>query len=226
MHEKAARRIFPPGVPCRPGMKSHAAMFALFSLGLHVLGVAVLRTETSVDAVTGTPLSSTGSVMQASILPEQELADTMALGLAFGDPDRTAERDPEKSSPPISSQAPTLSSRQDAQKAEIQASSSDQDYFSAGLLTRLPVPVTNIDLDVAEIREVAASETLTLTILIDADGTVIEAASTNADDASSVFATRVAEIFKRARFNPGEINGKAVKTRLEINVMSEHQHSL
>ncbi|MDB5762388.1 MAG: hypothetical protein JWQ21_1383 [Herminiimonas sp.] len=97
----------------------------------------------------------------------------------------------------------------------------NQDYLPLGRLTRLPVPVADIDLNVAEISDVALPGTIELTVLINADGTVADVVMPIKNERTRVFADRVAERFKSARFIPGEMDGRAIKSRLEITVVYE-----
>jgi len=96
-----------------------------------------------------------------------------------------------------------------------------QGYFPAGRLTRLPFPLADVDLDVTEIDEVAIEGAIELTILVEADGTVADVSASISQNNAQAFADRVAARFQRARFAPGEINGKAVKSQLRITVVSE-----
>lgn len=98
---------------------------------------------------------------------------------------------------------------------------SAQDYVSAGRLTKLPSPLTEIDLNVAEISELAYAGQTSLTILINADGTVADVISGVEAENARNFAQRVAARFRSARFMPGEIDGMAVRSQLQITVVSE-----
>lgn len=99
-----------------------------------------------------------------------------------------------------------------------------QDYFPAGRLTRLPAPRGDIDLNVPAINDIAYAGQIELSVLIDDNGIVADVLTSMETESESMhlFADRVAERFKSARFIPGEINGKAVKSRLQITVVSEN----
>ena len=104
---------------------------------------------------------------------------------------------------------------------QVSENVSFQGYFPAGRLTRLPDPITDIDLNITSIDEVALEGEIELTILIDIDGIVVDV-STSVDQGSArVFADRVATCFRSTRFTPGEINGKAVRSQLKIKIVSE-----
>lgn len=96
------------------------------------------------------------------------------------------------------------------------------DYFPAGRLTRLPVPLVDIDLDIPEIKEAAFSGQMELSVLIDENGIVIDVLGAIETDMVRTFSDLVTERFKNARFVPGEIDGKAVKSQLQITVVSEN----
>lgn len=96
-----------------------------------------------------------------------------------------------------------------------------QDYLSTGQLTRLPTPLANIDLNVAEISDLAFIGETQITLLIDEKGVVTDVRSATETEDARRFIERVAERFRNAQFRPGEINGKAVKSRLKIAVVSE-----
>ena len=95
-------------------------------------------------------------------------------------------------------------------------------YFQAGRLTRLPAPVSDIDLDVPDIHDMAFTGVTELTILIDERGTVIDVLTSMEPEGIPLFVDLVIARFKNARFIPGEINGKAVKSQLQITVVSEN----
>lgn len=94
-------------------------------------------------------------------------------------------------------------------------------YYPAGRLTRLPAPLTDIDLNVTAIDEVALEGEIELMILIDVDGTVVDVSTSVGQDSTRAFADRVMGRFQSARFTPGEIDGKAVRSQLKIKVVSE-----
>ncbi|MGV3741388.1 MAG: hypothetical protein ACO1NO_03650, partial [Burkholderiaceae bacterium] len=95
------------------------------------------------------------------------------------------------------------------------------DYLPIGRLTRLPMLIGEIDLNVPDISAVAIGRELILTIMINTDGTVAAVESTDESEDARVFAQRVAERFKHARFVPGEIDGIAVKSQLRIVVVGK-----
>lgn len=97
-----------------------------------------------------------------------------------------------------------------------------QDYLPPGKLTRLPAPLTDIDLNVAEISGLGIAGKIRLMLLIDIDGSVADVLVPEEADIDHAFAQRVAARFKEARFLPGEVLGQAVKSQLNITVVSEH----
>lgn len=94
-------------------------------------------------------------------------------------------------------------------------------YIPSGLLSRLPSPLSEIDLEALAFEHQVAGQ-LDLTLLIDANGTVADVVSFANDEQLRDFSERVAAHFKSARFTPGEINGIAVKSQLKITVVSEN----
>lgn len=98
-----------------------------------------------------------------------------------------------------------------------------ENYVSPGRLTRPPVPLEEVDLNVAPIDEVAVAGSFELTLLIDETGQVVDVLMPDDSNGTSLYASRVTERFKKARFVPGEINGISVKSRLPITVVSEPQ---
>ncbi len=95
-------------------------------------------------------------------------------------------------------------------------------YLTAGRLTRLPVPVADIDLNVAGINDIADVGKIEMTILVNEIGIVVDVIPAIELDSAHAFAERIAQRFKDARFIPGEINGKVVKSQLHITVVSEN----
>lgn len=96
-----------------------------------------------------------------------------------------------------------------------------RDYFPTGRLTRLPFPLSHIDLNVSAIDEVAHEGAIELTIMVEVDGTVSRVLTSVEHDSASLYAERIAARFRSALFSPGEIDGKAVKSKAQITVVSE-----
>ena len=97
-------------------------------------------------------------------------------------------------------------------------------YFSGPQLTRTPFPLSNVDLDVLAIDEVAFAGAIELTILVEADGTVARVSSKVDRDDVRTYVDRVAARFQRTQFSPGEIDGRAVRSKLLITVVSDPIH--
>jgi hypothetical protein len=94
-------------------------------------------------------------------------------------------------------------------------------YLSAGRLTRAPRPVTDIDLNDPALNNLAFTGELELTLLIDVDGTVANVVIPVQSGSGENFANHIAERFRHARFSPGEIDGKRVRSEMKIKVVSE-----
>lgn len=105
--------------------------------------------------------------------------------------------------------------------AGVAAPAAQLTYVSPGMLTRLPAPITDIDLSTADVTESGFEGKLDLTILIDTDGNVVDVTTANGREFPSSFLEAVSARFKRARFSPGEVDGKAVNSQLRIMVVSE-----
>jgi hypothetical protein len=96
-----------------------------------------------------------------------------------------------------------------------------QDFVAVGLLTRLPKPVADVELNVSGINDTTAAGKIEMLILINVDGTVADVIPEVEMEKDRDIADRIAKRFKRARFTPGEINGVAVKSKLRIMIVSE-----
>lgn len=100
-------------------------------------------------------------------------------------------------------------------------STADQDYLPAERLTRLPEPAEHIDPNLATINDIPFAGQIQLTVLIDANGMVADVITSVESNDARILAERIAAHFKDARFIPGEIDGKAVKSRLQITVVGK-----
>jgi hypothetical protein len=207
-------------------MKTRVSKFFLLSFGLHALGFAMMWQNTEHEGATPGASSSHGPLAPmvfAGIIQERSVqAHNLAPERALPDESFLSDFDT-----PAAKIAPVPSSQKnEVKKEEFPVSESHQDYVTTGKLTRLPTPIAEIDLDVDEVKEVAVAGSVRLRILINADGTVAEVLSADDDESLRAFSERVAGIFKRTRFTPGEIDGRAVKAQLEINVVSENIQAL
>lgn len=95
------------------------------------------------------------------------------------------------------------------------------DYFPVDRLTRRPFPLSHIDLNVSVIDEVAHEGAIELTIMVEVDGTVSNVLTSVDHDSASLYTERIAARFRSALFSPGEIDGKPVKSKVQITVVSE-----
>jgi hypothetical protein len=95
------------------------------------------------------------------------------------------------------------------------------EYVSSGRLTRLPTPLEDIDLDLPDISGIAANGMVEMTLFIDSSGSVADVLALADTEDLRLFSNLVAERFRKARFAPGEINGRPVKSQLKITVVSE-----
>lgn len=192
-------------------MTAQTATFSIFSLCLHVAVFSLFSHTRPFEHGTASRTQSAPFTVSVSLiaggspsgirLHEQQLS-----------PDATpkANRLEEQPSEPIVNTTPAMQ--------EIFPS---DEYFSSGSLTHLPNPTAPIDLNVDEVSEVPFSGSVELTILIDVDGTVVDVVPTTDAENAADFIERVAARFKEARFTPGEINGRPVRSQFRITVVSE-----
>lgn len=103
----------------------------------------------------------------------------------------------------------------------ISEAAATPDFLPPGRLTRLPTPLGEIDLDVPALNQFSFTGALEFSILIDENGVVVDVLSLAETEGEAIFSDRVAERFKHARFSPGEIDGRAVKSQVRIMVVSE-----
>lgn len=96
-----------------------------------------------------------------------------------------------------------------------------ESYLPPGRLTRMPSPINEIDLNIAELDAEATEVVIELTVLVKADGTVADVSTFVEDDKARHFVDLIASRFLRARFSPGEIDGKAVNSEFKVIVVSE-----
>jgi hypothetical protein len=112
--------------------------------------------------------------------------------------------------------------RKSAEKAEDDAEGVPmQGYFVAGKLTRLPVPLIPVDLNIPPISHLQPNQSIQITLLIDANGGVARVIRSSDDEKSKEFFELIAAQFRKVEFAPGEIEGERVKSQLTIAVISE-----
>jgi hypothetical protein len=104
-----------------------------------------------------------------------------------------------------------------AQPAAQRAAQAD-DWLPSGKLTRLPVPLDQLDLST---NAQGYSGRVELVLLVDRYGRVREVRSRAQDSDSQRFAAALAPRFQAARFSPGEVNGVPVNAVVKIAVVSE-----
>lgn len=98
-------------------------------------------------------------------------------------------------------------------------------YYASSQLTQRPVPLTEIALDDPAIVPVVASGKMVMTLWINAQGEV-ENAAVEESGLPSLFTGPAIAAFKRLRFRPGELNGRSVGTIMKIEVTYEDGRSL
>jgi hypothetical protein len=98
---------------------------------------------------------------------------------------------------------------------------SAEEYALSGRLTSLPTPLADIDLNTSSINSGSFAGKTELTLLIGANGIVDEVITASEPEEARAFLEQVAVRFKNTRFKPGEIDGRAVKSRLQVTIISE-----
>lgn len=180
-----------------------------------LLHVAVLWFLVGIESLEYGPLISTHGtkgvplVLTARLVAEDSPAPEIAP--ALNETPATAEFSEETD---LKSETVNASS----QNSQI---SSPQYYFASGQLTRLPSPLTDVDLNEESIDAIAVKGVVELTIWVEVDGTVANVSSFVENENARQFANRIADRFLRTRFSPGEIDGKTVRSELKITVVSE-----
>ena len=199
-------------------MNAASVKFFLFSLGIHFALFWLLWQKGSIEyeaALSKPGASATSVVWTARVVPKGN-------GSAVAIPHHA---------PVVTEQQPITELRVNAAATYPLAESdpetdSEHEYVLAGRLTRLPVPITKIDLNVDGINDSGVTGKIELTVLVNHDGTVAAAMPVVEMDSARAFAERVAQRFRLARFRPGEVDGKAVNAQLRITVVSEQSEKV
>lgn len=193
-------------------MKAHIAKFSICSLGLHVVVLSLFWHIRPFEH---------GGVPHAKGFPM-----TVTVSLKAGDTDAitptpSEERQVSEDITPVVQPSTSPSELEDPETPAAQNFLPSNDYLSSGKLTQQPSPVTPIDLNIAEISGIAFSGSVDLTILIDVDGAVVDVIPSSEAENAGEFIERVVERFRSARFTPGEINGRPVRSQVRVTVVSE-----
>lgn len=194
-------------------MKSEVAKFSICSLCLHFAVISLF--------------SHVRPFEYGSARINQRAQSTVAVRLVPGDEKSRlpAVQEPQEQEAAIAHEnpgpQPTVPAIEEARTSETESAAPIDEFLSSGQLTQRPTPLSQIDLNIDEISEIPFSGTIDLTIRIDIDGSVVDVtASTDAKDADE-FIEQVSARFKKARFTPGEINGRPVRSQLRVTVFSE-----
>jgi hypothetical protein len=189
-----------PGIAGRPSaMTVRSLGFLLCSLGLHL---ALFW-----QAPPGTGPFESGVVRAYSVAPV-----TVQL---------IPERKPEPAPQPAPvAKAESAAATKDTNNASKQsAPPAAPAYQPPGRLTRLPAPMPGTDLSVEPLPFAVKIE---FTVLVDDHGAVADVTyPPQPGRLTRVFADRVVERLRAARFTPGEIDGKPVASALKMTVVTE-----
>jgi hypothetical protein len=192
-------------------MNAHIAKFSICSLGLHFVVLFYFWHIRPFEQ---------GGVPHANDVPVTVSARLIAKRAA-SKPPHSAEKEDKEDRTTAKQPSNLPSEVKNSEPPAEQEFLPSNDFLSAGKLTLKPGPITPIDLNIAEISGIAFSGSVELAILIDVDGTVVDVIpSTDADNAEE-FIERVVERFRGARFSPGEINGRPVRSQVRVTVVSE-----
>jgi hypothetical protein len=195
-------------------MKARLAVFSLCSLSVHLLALSMLGPEATFEH--GTTRSNDASALRVRIVasdPALQMRPREAVELQnphLESLTRQVHASPAESTPVPTPVGPVAA----------------QEYLQRGQLTRLPTPLSEIDLNAVQLGEMGFSGQLELVVMIDAEGAVVEVRNYAIEENARAFADGVAAHFRNARFTPGEVHGRPVRSQLRITVVSEHEASL
>jgi hypothetical protein len=191
----------------------HATLYCLFEGGYERAGMAS-HDESAEAARRATAALKVQLIAAARPAPaEPETSATTLAQAAPATADAIAKTTPRESLPAEPEPA--------GSPPESEPVAPDQGYLPPGRLTRPPAPREDIDLNADGVNEHALPGKMELTILVDASGAVDDVIISITTEEARPFAERIAQRFKMARFAPGEIDGKPVKSQLRIMVVSE-----
>jgi hypothetical protein len=189
-----------PGIAGHPGaMTVRPLGFLLCSLGLHL---ALFW-----PAPRGTGPFESGVVHARSVAP-------VSVQLI-------AERKPEPAPQPapVTKAEPPTATKDTNNASKQSAPPAAPAYQPQGRLTRVPAPMPGTDLTV---EPLPFSVKIEFTVLVDARGAVADVTyPPQPGRLTRVFADRVVERLKTARFTPGEIDGKPVPSELKMTIVTE-----
>ncbi|TFW09376.1 hypothetical protein E4K72_06330 [Oxalobacteraceae bacterium OM1] len=197
-----------------------------FSVGLHAVVFALLAYAAHFDsglavAATGTP-EMTARIMRVSMA---EPVQSPAAAPQFAAASLATYRSPRPPRRSVAAPAPQPSPAAETTPpaASVTPPVPEQifGHYTEGKLTKLPAPITDIDLNIPAINGLQYTGRADLTVLIDTDGRVLDVLIASETDSVNAFADRVAARFREARFAPGEIDGVPVKSALHAVVVSE-----
>ena len=96
-------------------------------------------------------------------------------------------------------------------------------YKTLGLLTKLPQPIGEIDLNAPEITNQARQTNISLLLSVNSSGLVndVKVVSVDSGNQREEWISHIVARFRQSRFIPGEIDGKPVSTEFPITVIVE-----
>lgn len=111
----------------------------------------------------------------------------------------------------------------DATAPEISDRLGESQYRVLGLLTKLPQPIGEIDLNSPDITDQARQTQITLLLSVSSSGLVekVKVLSPSESGAGEQWIARIVYRFRQSRFIPGEIDGNPVPTEFTIKVVVE-----
>jgi hypothetical protein len=189
-------------------MVSRSASLLLASALMHLSAVAFLAQSDSAQRGFAGDGNAAGPPSTMSIVPVADMADE-SLSPA---PHAAEAAMPDE--PPAGTVMPATLPRYDTPTPPAE-------YLPRGKLTRAAHPLEEIDLNDASLGESGFEGEIELVLLIERDGRVGEVIVPAVDDRVAAFAERAAARFRAARFSPGEVDGRPVRSELRIKVVSE-----
>lgn len=193
-------------------MNARPVKFSLASLCMHIAVAWLLVQQPAYEHGVAQGARAADTALTVSLLaPELSPAPLIDTALFGGQP-ASAE------APLAPDPSPLI---RDVGLPDAQEPLAAQDYLEVGRLTKLPSPLSEVDLNVSEITELAPPGQTRLTVLVNEAGAVVDVFGLPGSSGLGPFVERVAARFRSARFSPGEVDGVAVKSQVQITVVSE-----
>jgi hypothetical protein len=130
------------------------------------------------------------------------------------------EQAPKSTMPANHDSRPVSTTSVSGEESGVQAADTD-DYVPAGKLTRMPAPLGDVHFGEFDIDPSGLPASIEIGLLIEASGLVSDVVAQSRADKEAVFLERIADRFKRVRFSPGEIDGRPVRSQVQVIIVIE-----